>query len=319
VEVHGTVRSLGNPEKIAHLSQLAKERPDKLKLFEADLLKEGSFRKAAAGCDTIFHLASPFVPFKVRDPQAELIDPAVRGTANVLSAASATRSVSRVVLTSSVAAVMGDSVDRPLDEREMFSEDDWNRTSSITHQPYSYSKTLAEREAWRLAAEQEQWDLVVINPSFVLGPSLSERSDSTSTGMVIEFLKGSYKSGVPALSFGVVDVRDVAEAHLRAALKAGAEGRHIVSGPVLSMYEITELIGKAFPGRFPLPSKQLPKFLLYLFGPANGFTWKYVRRNIGIPFALDTGKSRRSLNMSYRPPAETIRDQVNRLLEYGLV
>ena len=198
------------------------------------------------------------------------------------------------MLTSSVAAVMGDSADSPVDEREAFNEDDWNRTSSITHQPYSYSKTLAEREAWRLAAEQEQWDLVVINPSFVLGPSLSERSDSTSTGMVIEFLKGSYKSGVPALSFGVVDVRDVAQAHLRAALKAGAEGRHIVSGPVLSMYEITELIEQAFPGRFPLPSKQLPKFLLYLFGPANGFTWKYIRRNIGIPFALDANKSRRA-------------------------
>ena len=79
VEVHGTVRSLANDEKTAHLSQLAKERPDRLKLFEADLLEEGSFRKAAAGCDTVFHLASPFVPFKVKDPQAELIDPAVRG------------------------------------------------------------------------------------------------------------------------------------------------------------------------------------------------------------------------------------------------
>ena len=298
---------------------LRKERPDKLKLFEADLLEEGSFSRAAAGCDTVFHLASPFLPFKVRNPQSELIDPAVRGTANVLAAASATRSVGRVVLTSSVAAVMGDSVDQPVDEQEMFSEDDWNVTSSVAHQPYSYSKTLAEREAWRLAAEQEQWDMVVINPSFVLGPSLSQRSDSTSTGMVIEFLKGSYKSGVPALSFGIVDVRDVAEAHLRVAVRAGAEGRHIISGPVMSMYEVAGLIGQAFPGRFPLPSKQLPKFLLYLFGPSNGFTWKYISRNIGIPFALDAGKSRRTLDMSYRPAAETIRDQVNRLLECGLV
>ena len=158
VEVHGTVRSLGNDEKTAHLSQLAKERPDRLKLFEADLLEEGSFRKAAAGCDTVFHLASPFVPFKVKDPQAELIDPAVRGTANVLEAASATRSVSGLC-----SLRRGRGSWETVRTRRWMSGKRSTRmtgtgTSSITHQPYSYSKTLAEREAWRLAAEQEQWD-----------------------------------------------------------------------------------------------------------------------------------------------------------------
>ena len=319
IEVHGTVRSTGKPEKYGHLTRLNAELPGELKLFEADLLEEGSFSKAAKGCDTVFHLASPFVPFKVKDPQTELVDPAVLGTINVLDAASRSGSVTRVVLTSSVAAVMGDAVDSPLDGRVAFNEEDWNRSSSLKHQPYSYSKTLAEREAWRIGAEQERWDLVVINPSFVLGPTLSERTDSTSTGMVTEFLNGAYKQGAPALSFGVVDVRDIAEAQLRAAGRMEAEGRHIVSGPVLSMLEITRLIENQFPGRFSLPTKELPKVLLYLFGPAQGFSWSYIRRNIGRTFALDNGKSRRSLGLEYKTPEVTIRDQVQRLLEAKLV
>lgn len=319
VEVHGTVRSLRNEKKVAHLRQMEADLPGTLKLFEADLLKEGSFDQAAAGCDTVFHLASPFVPFKVKDPQAELVEPAVKGTANVLGSVERTASVTRVVLTSSVASVMGDASEKPAENRRAFNEEDWNLSSSLDHQPYSFSKVEAEKEAWRIASSQERWRLVVINPSFVLGPTLSERTDATSTGMVMEFLKGAYKSGVPALSFGVVDVREVAEAHLKAAGIEEAEGRHIVSGPVLSMLEITEIIKKHYPERFPLPSGVLPKLLLYIFGPFQGFTWRYTRTNIGYSFSLDNSKSRESLGIDFRPPQETLKDQVDRLLEMGAV
>jgi len=327
VEVHGTVRDLSNEVKTGHLRELDAELPGTLKLFEADLLVSGSFAEAAAGCDTIFHMASPFVPFNVKNPQKELIEPAVKGTENVLQTANSTASVERVVLTSSVASVMGDPTDKARggkgskvpEDPPIFTEEDWNESSSLQHQPYSYSKVLAERKAWKIASAQERWDLVVINPSFVLGPTLSQRSDSTSTGMVLQFLNGAFKSGVPDLSFGVVDVRDVAEAHVQAAVSPKAEGRHIVSGPVLSMPEINGIIQKQFPGRFALPSKTLPKALLYLFGPFQGFTWRYIRTNIGRNFTLHTAKSRENLSMRYRPPEETLRDQVNRLIEAGLV
>jgi len=319
VEVHGTVRHLNSEYKTAHLKELDTKLPGTLKLFEADLMVPGSFDEAAAGCDIIFHMASPFVPFNVKDPQKELIEPAVKGTENVLQTANSTASVQRVVLTSSVASVMGDPTDKGLEGSPVFNEEDWNESSSLQHQPYSYSKVLAEQEAWKIASAQERWDLVVINPSFVLGPTLSQRSDSTSTGMVMQFLNGAFKSGVPDLSFGVVDVRDVAEAHVQAAVSPKAEGRHIVSGPVLSMPEINGIIQKQFPGRFALPSKTLPKALLYLFGPFQGFTWRYIRTNIGRNFTLHTAKSRENLSMRYRPPEETLRDQVNRLIEAGLV
>lgn len=319
VEVHGTVRDLNNETKTGHLKKLDTDLPGSLKLFEADLLVSGSFDEAAAGCDTIFHMASPFVPFNVKHPQKELIEPAVKGTGNVLQTANSTASVKRVVLTSSVASVMGDPTDKDLEGPPVFTEEDWNESSSLQHQPYSYSKVLAEREAWKIASAQERWKLVVINPSFVLGPTLSQRSDSTSTAMVLQFLNGSFKSGVPDLSFGVVDVRDVAEAHVQAAVSPKAEGRHIVSGPVMSMPEINNIIQRQYPGRFALPSKTLPKALLYLFGPFQGFTWRYIRTNIGRRFTLKTAKSRQNLDMHYRPLEETMRDQVNRLIEAGLV
>lgn len=319
VEVHGTVRDLSNEYKTGHLKELDAKLPGTLMLFEADLMVSGSFDEAAAGCDTIFHMASPFVPFNVKDPQKELIEPAVKGTGNVLQTANSTTSVERVVLTSSVASVMGDPTDKDLEGPPVFTEEDWNVSSSLQHQPYSYSKVLAEREAWRIASAQEGWKLVVINPSFVLGPTLSQRSDSTSTGMVLQFLNGSFKNGVPDLSFGVVDVRDVAEAHIRAAFSPKAEGRHIVSGPVMSMPEINNIIQGQYPGRFALPSKTLPKALLYLFGPFQGFTWRYIRNNIGRRFTLKTAKSGENLDMRYRPPEETLRDQVDRLIEAGLV
>ena len=322
IEVHGTVRSLKDQSKTAHLHDIAAQQPGALQLFEADLLEEGSFDAAAAGCDTIFHMASPFVPFNVKNPQQELVDPAVYGTRNVLGSANRNQSVERVVLTSSVAAVMGDPTDKEGQGGQngpVYTEDDWNQSSSLQHQPYNFSKVSAEEEAWKIAEQQHQWKLVVINPSFVLGPTLSQRSDSTSTNMVLQFLNGSFKTGVPDLSFGIVDVRDVAEAHIRAATRPAAEGRHIVSGPVKSMPEINAVLRQQYPGRFKLPSGTLPKPLLYLFGPLQGFTWRYIRTNIGHSFELDPTKSREILDMEYRPVQETLKDQVDRLLEAGLV
>ncbi len=301
---------------------MAAEQPGNLQLFEADLLEEGAFNAAAAGCDTIFHMASPFVPFNVKDPQRELIDPAVYGTRNVLETANRSNSIERVVLTSSVAAVMGDPTDKEgggSQTNPVYTEENWNNSSSLQHQPYSYSKVSAEREAWKIAAQQGQWKLVVINPSFVLGPTLSQRSDSTSTNMVLQFINGAYKTGVPNLSFGIVDVRDVAEAHIRAATRYAAEGRHIISGPVKSMPQINAILRQQYPGRFKLAKGTLPKPLLYLFGPLQGFTWRYIRSNIGYSFELNTSKSREILDMEYRPVQETLKDQVDRLLEAGLV
>jgi nucleoside-diphosphate-sugar epimerase len=112
------------------------------------------------------------------------------GTRNVLNAATKSGTVKKVVLTSSVAAVHGDNIDMQEQKLTEFTEEHFNTSSSATHQPYSYSKVIAEKEAWKLAEAQNRWKLVVINPSFVLGPSLTGSSDSESISFMKDILKG---------------------------------------------------------------------------------------------------------------------------------
>lgn len=315
--VHGTVRDASDEAKVAHLRKLEAETPGTLRLFEADLLEDGAFAEAMSGCEWVIHTASPF-RLNVKDPQKELVEPALRGTRNVLTTANETSSVRKVVLTSSVVAIYGDSIE--LQEKGgPFTEEDWNESSSLNHQPYSYSKTVAEREAWNIAKKQDRWELAVINPSFVLGPSLSDRTDSTSTDFMINLAGGKLKSGVPDIRFGIVDVRDVALAHIRAGERPEARGRHIVSGDERSLLEMADILREHFDGELPLPGRTLPKWLVYLFGPLQGFSWKYVRRNIGYPLQFDNTRSRQQLGLDYRSVKTTLVDQVEQMRKSGLI
>jgi nucleoside-diphosphate-sugar epimerase len=317
-KVNATVRNKSKIAKVDHLLNLQKKFTGKLKLYEADLLKEGSFENAMKGCELVIHMASPF-KINVKDAQKELLDPALKGTRNLLKQVNETATVKRVVLTSSVVAIYGDAADIKETKKGIFTEADWNTTSSLKHQPYSYSKTLAEKEAWQLQKQQNRWDLVVINPSFVMGPSLSNRTDGESTDFMIQLLSGSFKAGAPYLSFGFVDVRDVAAAHILAGTKETASGRHITCATSKTMLETALILRKEFGDQYKLPSKQLPKFLMYLVGPFAGFSWKFVRNNIGIPIVFDNTYSKDDLGLVYRDLSDTLKDQVNQLIESGHV
>lgn len=317
--VHATVRDASRTDKVAHLSAIAEQAPGALRFFEADLLEEGTFKEAMQGCGLVLHTASPFFIQGIKDAQRQLIEPALQGTRNVLRSANEVESVQRVVLTSSVAAIYGDNIEIEDKPSGRFSENDWNASSDLEHQPYSYSKTLAEKEAWAMAEEQSRWDLVVLNPAFVLGPTLSGRTDSTSTDFVLSLVNGQFKSGAPELYFGIVDVRDVARAHVNAGFHPPASGRHIVSNEVLSVPQMAALLREKYDGRYPIPKNKLPKLLLYLFGPWQGFSWKYVSRNVGIPIRFDNSYGVEDLGLEYRPVKETLIDQVRQLEDQGLI
>ncbi|HBH24114.1 MAG TPA: diaminohydroxyphosphoribosylaminopyrimidine deaminase [Cytophagales bacterium] len=310
--VHGTVRSKKDERKTAHLSKIQSKDGGKLKLFEADLLNQGDFDEAIKGCELVIHTASPFKFQGIKDPQKELIDPALIGTRNVLEAANRNKSTKRVVLTSSVVAIFGDPADIKGKDRDYFTESDWNTTSNLKHQPYSFSKTLAEQEAWKMQEKQSQWDLVVINPGFVMGPSLSKRIDSASVSFIKALVDGTYKSGAPELHFGFVDVRDVAKAHILAGFKPEATGRHILVAGSKSMMEVVDILKSGY-NDLKLPSSTVPKFLLYLIGPFNGFSWKYINRNVGIPLKFDNSYSKKDLGMEYTGIEETLTDHVAQL------
>lgn len=240
--VRGTVRNKDNKARYQHLVDLAQDSSGAFEPIQADLMNEGDFDEAAQGCEIIMHTASPFIRSGIKDAQKQLIAPALQGTRNVLNAANQAESVKKVVLTSSVVAIYGDAVDLKKTKNGVFTEEYWNETSSASHQPYAYSKTVAEKEAWKMAEAQSRWQLVVINPSFVLGPSLTNRNDSTSIATMLDFLKGTFKQGVPKVGFGIVDVRNIAEAHLEAAFRATAQGRHIMVGDHSSLKGIAQKI-----------------------------------------------------------------------------
>jgi len=310
--VHGTVRKLTDEKKMKHLIEMKKTFPDTFQLFEADLLKDGSFAKAMEHCDAIIHCASPFIIQKVKDSNRELIDPALKGTQNVLNAIKPTSNIRRVVLTSSVVAINGDAIELLNNGTSQFTEEHWNTTSTEKYQPYNYSKTLAEKEAWKIAESQNNWDLVVVNPGFVLGPSLSERLDNTSTDFMASLINGSYRAGIPDLYFGAVDVRDVAIAHIKALLTRTARGRHIIVARNMGTSELVGILKKA--GKYKkLPKRILPKPLLYVLGPFLGFSRTYIKRNVGIPVSYNNNYSISNLEMEYRNINGTILEQAEQL------
>jgi nucleoside-diphosphate-sugar epimerase len=315
-KVNATVRNKSKVAKVDHLLKLQNKFVGKLELFEADLMKEGSFAEAMKGCELVIHMASPF-KINVKDAQKELIDPALKGTSNILKEVNNTATVKRVVLTSSVVAIYGDAVDIKNTKNGVFTEEYWNTTSSLKYQPYGYSKTVAEKEAWKIQGGQSRWDLVVINPSFVMGPSLSDRTDGESTDFMIQLLSGSFKTGAPYLSFGYVDVRDVAAAHILAGTKESASGRHITCATSKTMLETADILRKELGDKYKLPSKELPKFLMYLVGPFAGFSWKFVSNNVGIPMGFDNSYSKKDLGLVYRDLSETFRDQADQLIKSG--
>jgi nucleoside-diphosphate-sugar epimerase len=289
-----------------------------LELWEANLLKEGSFDAVAKGCDAIIHMASPFT-LRFKDARKDLIDPALQGTRNVLNAASRSGTVRKVILTSSIVAIFGDNLDMKEKGLSEFTEDQFNTSSTSTHQPYAYSKVLAEKEAWKMAEAQNQWKLVVMNPAFVMGPLLSRSSDSESLQFMKDILGGKYRTGGADLYFGFVDVRDVARAHRLALENDQAEGRFILCSDTKGFMDVAEVIRKKYGKQFKLPGMKTPTFLLYFIGWMFGLSLKYVYRNIGRPIKLNNSKSRENLGIKYIPFDKTIEDMVEKMISLKMI
>lgn len=318
--VHATVRNPDNADKLKYLNSLADSAPGSIKYFKADLLSEGAFAEAMQGCEVVFHTASPF-SMSVKDPQKNLIEPAQQGTRNVLNQATQTESVQRVVVTSSCAAIYGDVADLADTKGDQFTEEDWNTSSSLTHQPYSYSKTLAEKAAWEIANAQDRWRLVIINPSLVVGPGINPNATSASFDLVKQFGDGTMKAGMVDLSIGAVDVRDVAEAHMAAGFNPAAHGRYITSGYNTNFPEFAKILRNQFGDTYPFPTKTLPKWLVWIIGPFlnEGTTRKFIDRNIGYLFLADNSKGKEELGLSYRPLETSLTEMFQQLIDNQLV
>ena len=232
-------------------------------------------------------------------------------------AADAAPSVRRVVLTSSIAAVYGDTIDVG---GKVLNEDGWNTTSTLTNGAYQLSKTLAERAGWERAGAQSRWSLVAINPGFVLGPALDPKASGESVTFMKSMIDGTFAVGMPAATIGVVDVREVAQAHLEAALRSDAEGRHVLAEAPYQFLQLAHFAAAAAGPGFKVPTRNVPKLVLYLVGPiVGGLSWAYISRNVGFTFSLDNSKSSAKLGIAYRPMPQTITDHVKQLIADGVV
>ncbi|MCB9225342.1 MAG: NAD-dependent epimerase/dehydratase family protein [Crocinitomicaceae bacterium] len=319
--VHAAVRNPDNKEKIKHLDELAANAPGSIKYFKSDLLEKGSYADAMEGCELVFHTASPFV-LDVKDPQKDLIDPAVKGTENVLEQANHTSSVKRVVLTSSCAAIYTDTVDTEKAPGGRITEEIWNNTASLDYQPYSYSKTLAENKAWEIAKAQDRWDLVVINPSFVMGPALNPKTTTSESYRVLKQMgSGAMKMGIPNIGFGVIDVRDLAEAHFKAGFTPSAHGRNIISGHNTNLVEMVKPIHAKYGKQYPMSARALPKWMVWTFGPMldKALERKYISRNVNHKFTADNSKAVKELGLQFRPLDQTMVESFDALVENKII
>jgi len=243
VTVHACVRSLANTAKFEHLQKMADQSPGSITFFAADLLKPGSHEEAMRGCRVVMHTASPFIlASNITDPQRQVVEPALEGTRDVLETVNRVDSVECVVLTSSMAAVM----DTIAGAGTTSTEADWNNSASPDRNAYAYSKVLAEREAWRIADAQQRWKLVVMNPAFVVGAGTAPEQTSATFDQFRAFADGAFSKQLPVMDTGVVDVRDVAEAHMRGAYVSGSGGRYILFGQILSLDEIAKILKEEF-------------------------------------------------------------------------
>ncbi len=318
--VHATLRDPNKAASVAHLQAAADHAPGQLKLFKADLLTAGSFNEAMQGCSVVIHTASPFILEGYTDAHTALVKPAVEGTRNVLNTVNQCDSVKRVVLTSSVSAMYGDNIEIQNKTTGKFDENDWNTTSSISHNPYQFSKAEAERLAWEMKKKQKRWDLVAINPAMVMGPALTTSSQSGSIDTLLQLGDGRLKTGVPNLYMGVVDVRDVAQAHIAAAFTPKAQGRYVVCADSLNMMGMAAPLKAKWGKQFPFPAMTVPKFMTWLVGPLMGpVTRKFVSLNVGYKIGFNNNKRRKYLGMNYRPVANTLQEHFQQLIDDGLL
>lgn len=318
LKVHAPVRDPENPRKLKYLNRIAENASRDITYFKADLLEEGSYGEAMAGCELVYHTASPF-KVQVADPQRDLVDPALLGTRNVLNTANRTKTVKRVVLTSSCAAIFGDTKDLLDLPNGTATEENWNVSSTLEHQSYCYSKKVAEEEAWKINKAQERWDMVVINPSLVIGPGISPISTSESFNLIRQMGDGTMKMGTPGFDFGLVDVRDLAVAHYNAGFMPEAEGRHIICADRKSFLEIAGILRGHFRDGYPFPKRELPKFMVWLVAPTVGAKRKMISRNIGYQWHVDNTKSMRKLDVKYRPVKESVIDFFQQMIDNQLV
>jgi nucleoside-diphosphate-sugar epimerase len=274
---------------------------ENLDFFVANLTSDDGWDAAVEGCDYVQHVASPFPLEQPRHKEA-LVPEALGGTMRVLNAA-LKANVKRVVLTSSIAAMMY-RAGRPKTEFH-FSENDWTDPAWAGTHPYSVSKTRAELAAWEWAEKAGREKLVAINPGVVVGPTMG-KNGSTSTEIIKMMLEGAMPKTLP-IANPLVDVRDLAELHVVAMELEEAGGRRLIgTSGTLSFAQIAKLLSEEYPHlKGKIPQSDFSPFLvslLKLFMPSV----RTIRAEVGIRSIADADYVSELTGVSFRPVEDAV-------------
>lgn len=306
--VRASVRDHTNPSKIKKLKNLD------IEIVSLDITDEQQFIKVAKGMDGIFHIAAVF-KFGLKDPEQSIIQPNIMGAKHAIKAAKH-NGIKRVVYTSSTVAILSKK-----STGEHITESDWNTKTKI---PYQVAKTRAEREAWKLAISYGV-DLVAINPGFILGPNFDKKSISSSINVFDEIKKGKIPV-IPPFGFNMVDVRDVAEAHIQAYQRKNAIGRYItaIKEPV-TMEDLMKISNTIDPS-IKVPKRKVNRFFFILYAAVISSIAKIVRKTPLISTQqareytdvlrnFDNSKIKQQLGIKFRPLEVSIADTLKCLDE----
>ncbi len=311
--VRTTIRDLRRADELrASIAAAGVDAPERLSIVAADLSADDGWAEAVAGCDYVLHVASPFPPAQPKDPD-ELIVPARDGALRVLGA-SLDAGVQRVVLTSSLAAVRHG---RAPSAQEPYDETDWSDGDDLRRTPYVRSKTIAERAAWEHArAAGAESRLASVNPGAIIGPVLSD--DRSYSLQVIERLLNGMPA-MPRLGFPFVDVRDVADLHIRAMTAPAAGGeRFLAVDRFLWMEDVGRILRERLgTGAAKVPTRRAPDLLIRamaLFDPSV----RTIVGDLGQSTVYTAAKAQATLGWKPRPIEDSITDTAESLLERGL-
>jgi dihydroflavonol-4-reductase len=310
--VRTTVRDISREAEVRARLEPEVDAGDNLTVVAADLLRDEGWEQAVQGCDYVLHVASPFPPQQPKDPD-ELIVPAREGTLRVLKAA-LDAGVGRIVVTSSIAAVGGSTnhSSAPL------TEDDWTDPDHPKLTPYTRSKTIAERAAWDFVKKRGEVEkLAVVNPGAILGPVLSD-DRSYSLELIERLLKGM--PGAPRIGFSIVDVRDVADLHIRAMTTPGAGGeRFIAVARFQWLAEVAAVLrDRLGPEAAKVPKRNVPDLVVRAMGIFDSGV-RSIAGQLGRKVEMSSAKAESQLGWSPRPVEDTVADCGHSLVEQKVV
>lgn len=313
-EVRGTLRSLKRGDEVKAVLAKHDPRANGITFVEADLSSDAGWAEAVEDCTFVHHVASPFPAVHPKD-ENELIRPAREGALRVLKAAKAA-GVKRVVMTSSMAAIAYGHGDN---RAEISDETMWSNPDGPDNTPYTKSKTLAERAAWDYVnGEGKGLELVTINPTGIMGPVLSA-DVSTSLEIPIRLMNGK-TPGIPRLGFSLVDVRDVAECHVKAMELPEAVGeRFLASEGFLWFTEAAEILRKKFPAYDrKIPKRKVPDWALKLmavFQPV----YRQTVTELGRTRKASNAKASRVLGVKFRTAEDALVASAESLIQLKVI